>query len=117
MAPKVVKIASMTLVCVAIAFSGCSGPSALFRQVPAGNYRVEGHVQRPGLVPCGGSEKTLMTVIKEAGGFTIQSYLKRIRVSYAGTTNYFNGRKILTHEIEDPLLPCGSTISVLDNMF
>ncbi len=58
-----------------------------------------------------------MTVIKDAGGFTIQSYLKEIRVSYAGSTNYFNGRKILNHESEDPLLPCGSTVTVMDNMF
>ncbi len=58
-----------------------------------------------------------MAVIHDARGFTIQSYLKRIEVSYAGRTNYFNGRKILSHESEDPLLPCGSTIHVMDNMF
>jgi protein involved in polysaccharide export with SLBB domain len=100
-----------------ILLAGCSGPSASFRRVPEGFYRVEGIVHQPGLVKCGGSEKTLMTVIKDAGGFTIESYLNKIRVTYPGSTNYFNARKILNHESEDPLLPCGSTIQVSDNMF
>jgi hypothetical protein len=58
-----------------------------------------------------------MTIIKDAGGFTVESYLRKIRVTHAGSTNYFNARKILNHESEDPLLPCGSTIQVLDNMY
>jgi protein involved in polysaccharide export with SLBB domain len=105
------------LLCVGFALAGCSGPNALFRRIPEGNYRVVGTVHRPGLVSCGDSEKTLMTVIKDAGGFTDTSFVRKIRVSYTGSTNYYNGRKIMNHEIEDPLLPCGSTVYVPDNGF
>ena len=106
------RIAGFILISAAIALAGCSGPTASFKQVPSGYYRVVGAVKNPELVRCQGASETLMTVIAHAGGLTDFAYRKKVEVSYAGTTNFFNINKIRRQESEDPLVPCGATVHV-----
>src|SRR5262245_31777885 len=94
-----------------------SDPSQNDVSVPVGYYRVIGAVNKPCLVECADSEKSLMSVITEAGGLKPTAYRKKIDVSCAGTTNYYNANKINSGEIADPLLPCGALVRVRNRFF
>lgn len=112
------KITFSAIICAALALSGCSGPgaasknvpAATLEQVPPGYYRIDGAVRHPGLIKCQGDSESLMTVISRADGLTDFAFRRKVRVICNGATNYFNVSKILRGETADPAVPCGATI-------
>lgn len=101
----------LVLLCLLFTMCGCrSAAPRLNASVPSGYYLVVGHVNKPGLIKCGETEKTLKALINEAGGPTRNASLDSIQVSFAGTTNYFNLN-------ENPMLPCGARVHVSFPLF
>lgn len=78
--------------------------------IPPGYYLVVGHVNKPGLIECGVSEKTLRELIEEAGGAPHGDSLDHIEVSYSGKTNFFSLN-------QNPQLPCGARVRVRIPLF
>jgi hypothetical protein len=94
------------------------GSSCVYRlstnksDVPVGYYCIAAEVRKPGLISCNSTNKTLTTIINEAGGLTDYAYRKRIVVRYTTKTNEFDLNRIRSSFDENPLIPCCATVFV-----
>lgn len=99
------------VLCLLFTMCGCRSAIPRFNaSIPTGYYLVVGHVNKPGLIKCGATEKTLKALIDEAGGPTRNAHLDSIQVSFAGTTNFFSLN-------QNPQLPCGAKVKVSIPLF
>ena len=93
---------------------GCQSPLQIAQDshVDPNGYLVLGEVYKPGSVASHGFQKTLLTIISDAGGLTEFAFAKKIQIIHSGVTNTVSYWLIKKGETEDPSVPLGSTVLV-----
>ena len=97
-----------------LAVFGCRSSVRLeaIKNADPDGYLVVGEVQKPDPIASHGSQKTLLTLLSDAGGLRELAYTKKIQIIHSGVTNTVSYWPIKNGKAEDPLVPRGSTVLV-----